>query len=67
MPAGFTDDLRQQARDLQARLQAGENIPREELVAFLTKGETEMKKGIALESAPPKAIKPPAPKDVDFF
>lgn len=67
MPAGFSDATRERAREIQARLQSGEAVPREELLAFLSLGEKGMKAGILADQAPPKPVKPPAPKDVDFF
>lgn len=67
MPAGFSDTTRQQALDIRTRLQSGESVPREDLLAFLKLGEKDLAAGILADSLPPKPVKPPAPKDVDFF
>ena len=67
MAGSFSDAARQQALDIRTRLQSGESVPREELLAFLKLGEADLRIGILRDSQEPKAPKTPAPKDVDFF
>lgn len=59
--AGFSQDSTLAALSLKARIQAGENIPRDELIAFIRLAETDL---AAQRKAVNKAEKP---KDVDFF
>ena len=68
MPGAFSDETRRLAESLRQRIQSGEAVPREELISFLKAGEKEMQNFIRLDAAPPaKPVKPPPPKDVDFF
>lgn len=63
--AGFSEAQKLEALALKARIQAGEKIPREEMIAFILSAEKD------LSSNRVKLNQPPAPKpkasDVDFF
>lgn len=63
--AGFSEKQKLEALALKARIQAGEKIPREEMIAFILSAEAD------LSANRVKLDKPPAPKakasDVDFF
>lgn len=59
--AGFSLNSTIAALTLKARIQAGENIPRDELIAFIRLAETDL---TSQRKAVNKAEKP---KDVDFF
>ncbi len=63
--AGFSEAQKLDALTLKARIQAGEKIPREEMIAFILSAEKD------LSSNRVKLDKPPAaktkPQDVDFF
>jgi hypothetical protein len=66
--AGFTDAQRIKAMEIRARIQAGENIPLDELKAFLLSSEEDFK-GNRLAASKPTSTKPPPKTDseIDFF
>lgn len=68
MPApaqsGFSEEMRLRALSIKARILSGEQIPREELIAFIKDGDKELDKA---RVARVKAETPPKPTDVDFI
>lgn len=59
---GFTDPMKIKALTIKARIQSGETVPIEELIAFLNEGKADLGK-----KAAEKLRKEPKPTDVDFF
>jgi hypothetical protein len=60
-PAGFSPAQAQAARDIKARLLAGESIPLEELKLFILSSERDLTQSRKAENTVIKAT------DVDFF
>lgn len=58
-PTLFTDSRRQAAEDMRLRVLQGEEIPAEDLIAFLLSAETSIAKTIIAKQGPAT--------DVDFF
>lgn len=58
----FTEEQKQAARELQQRLLSGENVPREDLIAFLAAG----KRILSIQKQPLPKEKPNE-SEIDFF
>lgn len=64
--SGFSESQKLEALTLKARLQSGEPIPREDLIAFILSAEKDLSANRIKLDKPPIA-KPPKSQDVDFF
>ena len=60
-PRGFSTDQQQAAREIKARIQAGETVPLEDLKAFLKSAEADLSKTRLARNVKEKQT------DVDFF
>lgn len=58
----YTEEQKLAARELQARFQRGETVPREDLIAFLEKG----KRILSIQKQPLPKEKPNE-SEIDFF
>ena len=60
-PQGFSTSLQHQALSIAQRIQSGENIPLDELKAFILAGDSDLTKTAKVRNGKEKAT------DVDFF
>ena len=63
--AGFSEEQKREALALKARIQSGEKIPRDEMIAFILGAEKDLSANKVKLDKPP--ISKPKAQDVDFF
>jgi len=62
---GFSDPLKLEATELKARIQSGEKIPTDQLLAFIKKASADLREGVKLPPTPRKVK--PSEDEIDFF